>query len=496
MNQMRTPPARLGAALSVALGALVAPVAAQPPSPGAAGEVPRAGRGAAAPPEPASPGAERTPGDEERGAASASEVDEVLSLEAALAQLEVQNPSLAAARARVERAGALARQARAPLFPSAAVSGAYVRNNAEVRVRVEQLLAGLGAAPAGAPNLLIQPLDAFRATGSLRVPILSLAAWYAAEAAEAGRGVAQASSEALALKLRASFARLAHAAASLEEVVEASRRALRLAREQAQSAARRVGAGTAAPLDLLRAQTEQVGRESDLAMARAELARSRLALGVLLGRSTPLRVTVPELPGREPLEPGSQPAPPGSASPSDVERHPEMRAMRAQLQVAEAQVRAADALLLPTLQASAALFASDEPYPTGDRWGYRVGAELSVPLYDGGLRYGKRREARASEQAARAELAQRRLSLLQAAADAYRSISVADEGLRLARTRRALAAEAAASAQRSFTAGVASSLDVLSANDTLYRAEIAVAQARARSAQSRIDCAEARGELP
>jgi outer membrane protein TolC len=59
-------------------------------------------------------------------------------------------------------------------------------------------------------------------------------------------------------------------------------------------------------------------------------------------------------------------------------------------------------------------------------------------------------------------------------------VAVAAERLRLAESQRRLAADAAGSARRSFEAGVASSLDVLDAEDRLYAAEIALAGARAR----------------
>jgi outer membrane protein TolC len=118
-----------------------------------------------------------------------------------------------------------------------------------------------------------------------------------------------------------------------------------------------------------------------------------------------------------------------------------------------------------------------------------------VPLYDGGLRYGTRREADAAIQLAHTEAAQQRLHIQQEIADAEREIRVADERLRLAQARAQLARDAAASAQRSFTVGITSSLDVLDANDKLFQAEVALAAERARKAQARIELERARGAL-
>jgi outer membrane protein TolC len=59
-------------------------------------------------------------------------------------------------------------------------------------------------------------------------------------------------------------------------------------------------------------------------------------------------------------------------------------------------------------------------------------------------------------------------------------VEVARQRLALAREERETASAAAASARRGFAEGVTSSLDVLSANDMLYGAEIQVAAASSR----------------
>ncbi len=76
--------------------------------------------------------------------------------------------------------------------------------------------------------------------------------------------------------------------------------------------------------------------------------------------------------------------------------------------------------------------------------------------------------------------------MVQEVRDGARDLEVARERLRLAETQRQLAADAAASARRSYDAGVASSLDVIDANDRLYLADTGLAEARARLAQTRL----------
>jgi outer membrane protein TolC len=414
-------------------------------------------------------------------ATAAASVPE-LSLETALAELERQNLTLAQARSRAEEARAASGQAEAQLLPSLSAGASYVRNSADAKLSIGPLPPIF---PSG-KNLVIQPLEQLSAQGTLRVPLVVPSAWYEVRAARASARAADASADAVRLQLRAGLAQAAHAARAAEEVVVASEQAVEFAAEHARSADRRVKAGVAPPLDALRARTEQVRRESDLAQARAGLGRARLALGILLGREGPVRIVV-----ADPAAP--PPADPAALAADAVERRPELRAQREQLAAAERQVDATWARLAPQLSASGSLFASDVPYPTGEKDGWRATLDLTWPIFDGGLREARRRQARAQVATAQAAAEAQRLAVVQEVADAARDLDVARERLRLGETQRALAADAAASARRSFEAGVASSLDVVDANDRLYQADVGLADARARLAQAVIGLDRAAG---
>jgi outer membrane protein TolC len=403
----------------------------------------------------------------------------VLTLAAALDELDRQSLTLIQARSRADEARAVARQSAAALLPTLGASVSYLANSDAAQFDRP-----------GAGTIVIQPRESFTAAGSARVPLVVPNAWFdLAQARDAARGAA-ATAEAARLQLRTGFAQAAYAAAAGEELVVASEAAFESAAELARSAARRVEAGTAAPLDALRAETERVRRESDLVRARAELERARLALGVLLGRDGPVRVVVPELAAAPVVEAGAQP---GALAEEALARRPELRAAGALEEAAEAGVRSARARLAPQLSASGAIFASDVPYPTGERRGWRATVDLTWTLYDGGFRYGKRDQAEAQAVAARAAADAQRLAVRQEVEDALRDVRVADQRLRLAETQRRLASDAAASARRSFDAGVASSLDVIDANDRRYVADTGRADARARLAAARLALERALG---
>jgi outer membrane protein TolC len=399
-----------------------------------------------------------------------------LSLAEALSALDAQSFALAEAKSRVGQAQALVAQASSQLLPQVVAMGGYTRNSDEAKVALGPLLQALGMQPpAGLPGTLyIQPIGAWSVSASVRVPLLVASAWADRAAAQQGAAAQDAQVRSLRLALRTALVQAAWAAGAAEEIVTASERAVALADEHRQITARMQAAGETAALSVLKADTEVVRRQSDLVRARAELDRTRLALGILLGKSTPVRV----LPGAAPRA--------ALAENSDaligeaLTRRPELAASDARLAAARAQARSARLRLVPQLSGSAAVFASDMPYPTGKKDGWRLTLEATWPLFDGGYRGSKAAQARAEDEGVRAAAETQRLAIAQEVADAVRDVGVARERLRLAEQQASFAAEAAASAKRTFAAGVTGSFEVLDANERLYQADVALAEARGR----------------
>lgn len=420
----------------------------------------------------------------------------------ALAQLDAKNLTLAQARGRASEAGGLVRQAMAGLLPTLAVGGSYTRNNAEAKLSMNVLLdsieGGLNRISPVPVTLdrsdvpadgIIQPLEAWNGQAMLRVPLFAANAWPDFQATREARQAAELSVEAARLQLRAALVQAATWAAAAEEMAQASQHALDIARKHEQSAQRAVLAGTATPLSHLQAKTERVRRESDVVRTRAELERAWLALGVLLGRPEPVRVTVPEpelAPSVPPLDAQLQRA---------LVVRPDLLATAHQVEAAEWQVRSAWWRLAPTVAASFSVVGSNVNYVTGLAYGWKASVDLTWPLYDGGFRYGKRLQAEAQRATARAALEQSQLQVRQEVLDARRDLEVAGQRLALAKQQKALAEEAEATADRSFEAGLIGSLDVLDANDKLYLAEVGLADARARVGMAAAALARATGSL-
>jgi outer membrane protein TolC len=412
-----------------------------------------------------------------------------LSLGQALSELDAGNLVLAEARGRVEQARSLVGQSTAALLPSVLVAGGYTRNSDDAVLNMGNLFQKFGQEPPpGIPTTIyMQPIGVWTVSGSIKVPLLAPSAWADRAAAQHGTEAATAAAAAMRLQLRGALVQAAWAAAAFEEVVAASERAVGIAEEHRQSAARKVTAGEAAPLSVLKADTEVVKRGSDLVRARAELERTRLALGVLLGKSEPVRVLLETPSG------GEVPLPSDTLTGEAFDKRPELQSGTAKLRAAEAQVLSARLRLLPQISGTATAFAADMPYPTGKKDGWRVTLDASWLLWDGGLRSGRRAQAQAEADMARVATDSTRLAIAQEVADAVRDVGVAAERLRLAEQQCSFANEAAASAKRTYEAGVTGSFDVLDANDRLYQADIARADARGRLGIARASLDKALG---
>ncbi len=404
-----------------------------------------------------------------------------LTLAEALDELDRQNPSIEEARARAQAALGVVRQVAAPLLPTLQAQGSYFHNNTSV----------IFAAPSGGAleRIYLQPLDAWQGGGTLRVPLVVPDSWFQVSSARDAALAAASGSDATRLAVRTALVQSAWTVWAGDQIVEASERAVTDAREQVESARRQVQAGTATRLNVLQAESSLSRRESDLVQARSDRARARIAVGVLLGRSAPVQVTLPQLPPAT-----SQDV--AQLSELALASRPELMAQAAVVRSYEKQSRAALWRIAPQISASASGSGQTVPYPTGDKGAWRVSVDLTWTLYDGGYRYGKMEQADAQAAEARAAENASRLQILQEVQNATRDVEVARARLALAQAERATAAEAAASARRGFEEGVTSSLDVLAANETLYLADVQVAGAGGRLGASLAALDRAVGRSP
>lgn len=402
-----------------------------------------------------------------------------LTVDEALARLEANNPSLARAEAASDGADAAQLAALSGLLPTITAVGNYTRNNAEVTLDLSQLTdviaAITGQTPTDAPGVItLQPLDALTGTASLKVPIINAPGWASVGAARQAAEAADQSALAQRSNLRGTALSAFWLEAAAESLVVAQQASVERARTLLESAQRAEAAGTATHLGVLQAGTDLARREGDLIGATAGLEKARLAVGALLGIDGPVIVDMPA---------AASASPAGDADALVAQALDE----RAEIAAAEAGLRAAQASLLaqrltwaPTLSGGFATFASSEPYPTGEKTGWKLTADLTWPIVTGGARLAATEKAGASVRDAEAALEAARLSVSQQVRGAIADQSVAQARLDAATHQRALAEEAAQIAQRSYDEGLVDQATVLDALDRLDLARASEIDATAR----------------
>lgn len=404
-----------------------------------------------------------------------------VSVETALATLEARNPSLARAEAQADAARGSATIALSGVLPSLTAVAGYTRNNAEASLDLSELFDVLGdlaemtggERPVAPDAVVIQPLESFNASGSLRVPLVAPGAWVSIAASRRGVEAADASLEASRSTLRATALQAFWSAGAAEAFVEAQAASVERARQLVTSAQTAVASGTSARLTLLEAQTDLARREGDLLQARANLEKARTAVGALLGGTEPVIVDLPQVSAPPPTE--------TEAALADAYAHRgEVRAAEAQLAAARGQLLSVRLGALPTLSGSFNVSASSEPYVTGDNTAWKGTVDLTWPLLQGGARAGNETRAEAALADAAAALEAARVQVAQQVRNAVTDQGVAAARMDVAGRQRVLAEEAARVAQRSFDEGIADARTVLDALDRLDLARASEIDARAR----------------
>jgi outer membrane protein TolC len=126
---------------------------------------------------------------------------------------------------------------------------------------------------------------------------------------------------------------------------------------------------------------------------------------------------------------------------------------------------------------------------------FALEAILTIPFYDGGLRYGQLRDARAVAEQAAAALEQTRLDAIVASERAARNVDVARAARDIVKTERDLAARIDLRTRDAYARGRGTSLDLVTSAQALRLAEINLAilefqfaQARANAVLENAEC--------
>jgi outer membrane protein TolC len=159
----------------------------------------------------------------------------------------------------------------------------------------------------------------------------------------------------------------------------------------------------------------------------------------------------------------------------DVDARPDVAQARVNLEVAKRNLRNVWFQFLPTLSAQSTLASTGQPVYSSLATTWNIQAVLSVSIWDGGARYGLLRNARAAEDiAAQTLVALRRQALVQVQ-QARRQLVVAQASYGVAKEQRDLAAQNEQMTQTAYTAGQATSLELVTASEAHRQAELNLA---------------------
>ena len=398
---------------------------------------------------------------------------EKLTLEEAVRRALQHNVTAQVAAQEIRRAEGIVKEVRAPGLPQLTGNAIGTRLDADRRLSTGALVAGR---------------DQLSANLQLLLPIFAPQRWLAWAHADEQVDVARASAIDVARSVALSTVRAYLGVMAQHRLVQINVQARDVARVHLDDAKARFEVGTGNRLDQVRAGQELATDEANLSTAEVNLARSMEALAVLVGEDQPVDATE---------QIALPPPPPAQDVIRDAEQlRADVRAQRQRTHAARRVLRDSWADYLPLLTAVAQPFYQNPPSLTTPNTGWQAQLILTIPLFDGGARYGLERERSALYEEAKAQLEQ---ALRQTHADvrlAFEEVRRADESLRSSREAARLAREALDITVLAYREGATNDLEVVDAERRARDADVAVLVAEDAARQARIDLLASSGRFP
>jgi len=275
---------------------------------------------------------------------------------------------------------------------------------------------------------------------------------------------------------------------SLKRLLEVSITARDNAKAHYEYAHTRVAGGVGNKLDEARAMSQLGSSEVQVQAAIIALDRAREALGVLVGVNEPLDVKAePQLQEQMTL--------PAALHDADTQRA-DVRLARGQLTAARHVERDSWADYMPLLGLAFEPFYQNPASLTFPMTGWQLQALFTFPIYDGGFRYGTRKERSAIVDETRIGVD---ATLRQASSEvrvAYSEVRTADDAVKAAHEAEAAANHALELATLAYQAGAITNLDVIDAERQARDAATQATIAEDTSRQARLDLLAATGKFP
>lgn len=276
------------------------------------------------------------------------------------------------------------------------------------------------------------------------------------------------------------------------EILKIRQDNLAVLRRQLDESNARFEVGEITRTDVAQSESRLAASEADLANAQAQLSVSRAAYAAVVGQAPTNLVTPPELPG----------------VPTDFEQaldiglveNPAIVAADYTLQAAEARVAAARSAYLPQAGLTASYGGSGDlsDFDLADRSSLTVGAQISVPLFTGGLNSSRVAQALETANAAKISIDGERRGVLQDVSSAFAQVISTKATVTAGNEAVRAATVAAEGVRQEAQVGLRTTLDVLNQELELRAAQVQLvtAVANAYIAQSSLLAAMGRLEGP
>ena len=414
----------------------------------------------------------------------------------ALRFVHQRSTALHISRAQIDQANAQTRRALALALPR--LTGTATVNRAllfgEGVVGATQVPSATGGAPTIVTRTGPIPDPATTLNGALTVtqPLINFGAWYGVGTAKEREHVQEFSAQDTERRLLATVAQAAVSVITASRVAESSRVSLGSALSTLDLTKRRAALGAASAVDVLRAQQEVAQSRAAVVSNDEALRQTGEALGAALGDTASWGVS-PEVHVEDLERTASQICRPLES----IDTRADIRSAAKVLEAARRDRTAVDYTFAPTVDLSSTLgyVSARNRSPNGEHVAWSVGANLIWPLYDGGDRYGARRQTEAAAAIASETLTQKKRDATVQLTQADRAIAVAQANLEVSTTARDLARESSRLSRIAFVNGSGTSFDLVDSARRLREAEIdllikefGVLQARLTAYLGRANC--------
>ncbi|MFW5834958.1 MAG: TolC family protein, partial [Pseudomonadota bacterium] len=179
-----------------------------------------------------------------------------------------------------------------------------------------------------------------------------------------------------------------------------------------------------------------------------------------------------------------------------AEKNPALVAAEFAFEAAQADVRVAQAALLPTLDIDGTVRYVDEPSRFIDyQTDARIGATLTIPLYQGGAEYSRVRQTKQIVDQRRREFDQNRRDVIEQTTAAWEGLQTATAQARALEEQVRANQLALEGVQTEAQVGARTVLDVLDAEQELFQSEVDLVNARANRVVALYTLQSAMGEL-